>query len=72
MLIGGVFGFITMELAPHGRPGSTNWGPAFDSALDALPPEQFPECVRAMPQMKNRTFWRALVQWHRGSLSQRL
>ncbi|WP_303440202.1 hypothetical protein [Salipiger sp. 1_MG-2023] len=59
MPIGGVYGFITMELAPDGRPASTNWGQAFDSALNALPPEQFPECVRAMPQMKTRAFVRA-------------
>lgn len=64
MLIGGVWGFITMELAPHMRSDASGWKEAFSDALDELPEEEYPECVRAMPLVKNRAF---VLRWTNGT-----
>ncbi|WP_171060617.1 TetR/AcrR family transcriptional regulator [Poseidonocella sp. HB161398] len=63
-LVGGIFGFVTMELAPQAPGARPDWAESFSAALDDLPEAEFPETRRAMPLLRNRAF---VLRWSSGA-----
>lgn len=64
MLIGGLFGYVTMELAPVPSKRDPDWGNQFGKSLDDLDPEVFPETRRVLPQLRNKAF---ALRWSNGA-----
>lgn len=64
MLIGGIFGYATMELAPVPVRSDPEWGVRFRESIDALDPATFPETHRLSGQLANRAF---ALRWSNGT-----
>lgn len=62
-LIGGLFGYVTMELAPPPQRDVAAWETSFESRLSALDPARFPETAAYLPLMRNRAF---ALRWKNG------
>lgn len=62
-LIGGIGGFMTMELAPAPTAELEAWRRSFDEGLDRLDAAEFPHTVAALPLMRNRAF---ALRWLNG------
>ncbi|MBP0615098.1 TetR/AcrR family transcriptional regulator [Jiella mangrovi] len=63
-LVGGLVGFVTMELAPGPAEQTAEWEKSFEVRLDELDDERFPHTRRALPLMLNRAF---VMRWKNGS-----
>jgi len=63
-LVGGLFGFVTMELSPLPANAEPGWGARFSAALDELPAEDYPETQRVLPLLRNRAF---ILRWSNGA-----
>ncbi|HEY0276530.1 MAG TPA: TetR/AcrR family transcriptional regulator C-terminal domain-containing protein [Paenirhodobacter sp.] len=64
MLIGGIFGYVTMELAPVAAKRDPDWGARFSEGLDQLDPEVFPETLRILPRLRNKAL---SLRWTNGA-----
>lgn len=63
-LIGGLFGYVTMELAPPPQRDLDAWEASFADRLAALDADRFPETARILPRMRNRAF---ALRWKNGA-----
>lgn len=55
-LIGGLSGYVTMELAPGPTRDIEGWSQRFNAALDEVSAEDFPLTVQMLPQMRDKAF----------------
>ncbi|MCA0920898.1 TetR/AcrR family transcriptional regulator [Pseudooceanicola nanhaiensis] len=62
-LVGGLEGFITMELGPAPE-GSEDWADSFDERMNQLDPQEYPLLTASYPEMRNRAF---VTRWRNGS-----
>ncbi|MGG7566746.1 TetR/AcrR family transcriptional regulator [Rhodovulum sp. DZ06] len=61
-LVGGLAGFVTMELAP--APGADDWGARFAERLGAIDPAAHPLTHAALPEIAGRIF---VLRWRNGA-----
>ncbi|WP_107978416.1 TetR/AcrR family transcriptional regulator C-terminal domain-containing protein [Allosediminivita pacifica] len=68
VLVGGLAGFVTMELAPAPvtRPGSDSgkWQALFAERVGQIDPQRYPLTARALPDISNRIF---VLRWQNGA-----
>jgi AcrR family transcriptional regulator len=64
MLIGSIFGYVTMELAPLPNKRDRAWGSRFSESLDRLDSVRFTETRRALPLLRNKAF---ALRWTNGA-----
>lgn len=69
VLVGGLAGFVTMELAPApvAKPGSEGdgWQDLFAERVAQIDPELYPLTAAALPDITNRIF---VLRWQNGAL----
>ncbi|MBF9003308.1 MULTISPECIES: TetR/AcrR family transcriptional regulator [Vibrio] len=63
-LIGGLAGFVTMELAPAPTEQTQDWKDSFSQRITEIDAEQFPHTHGALPVVTNRIF---VLRWQNGS-----
>ena len=63
-LVGGLVGFVTMELAPGPAEQTVEWEKSFETRLEELDDERFPLTRATLPLMRNRAF---VMRWKNGS-----
>lgn len=62
-LIGGLAGFVTMELAPPPADDPQGWQQGFMQHLSAIDPQRFPMTHAVLPLISNRIF---VLRWQNG------
>lgn len=62
-LIGGLSGFVTMELAPAPSEDSNEWRQIFAERLKDIDESQFPHTYKALPLISNQIF---VLRWQNG------
>ncbi|MBA4207759.1 MAG: TetR/AcrR family transcriptional regulator [Polymorphum sp.] len=63
-LIGGLGGFVTMELAPGPQGGGSGWESHFQQQVAAIDPALYPLTHAALPEIANRIF---VLRWQNGT-----
>lgn len=63
-LLGGLGGYVTMELAPAPTADRDKWEQSFVDGLSRLDAERFPRTTAILPAMRNRAF---ALRWQNGT-----
>lgn len=63
-LIGGLVGFVTMELAPAPADKAEDWGTRFAERVSQIDPKLYPLTHAALPDITNRIF---VLRWQNGA-----
>ena len=64
ILIGGLAGFVTMELAPGPPDDAATWETTFAARTDAIDAATYPLTAAALPHLTNRIF---VLRWQNGA-----